>query len=52
MKKYVAFSPLLPETLSLGLSVSWNPKNQGVSLRDFLTLLRESRKRIQNSGGS
>ena len=50
--KGITFSPLLPETLSLGLSVSWNPKNQGVALRDFLNLLRENRKRIQSSGGS
>jgi len=48
----LSFSPLLPATLSMGLSVAWNPTNKGVILQDFLTLLRENRKRIQRTAGS
>lgn len=49
--KGIAFSRLQPSTLSLGLSVAWNPKREGVALRDFLALLRENRPKIQRSGG-
>jgi DNA-binding transcriptional LysR family regulator len=48
----LSFSPLLPATLSMGLSVAWNPNNKGVILQEFLTLLRENRKRIQRTAGS
>ena len=48
----LSFSPLLPATLSMGLSVAWNPANKGVILQDFLTLLRENRKRIQRTAGN
>lgn len=43
----ITFSKLVPNHLSLGLSVAWNPKNQGPALHDFLALLRENRERIQ-----
>lgn len=43
----ITFSKLIPDHLSLGLSVAWNPKNQGPALHDFLALLRENRERIQ-----
>jgi DNA-binding transcriptional LysR family regulator len=46
----LTFSTLLPNELSMGLSVAWNPRNQGPALQDFLTLLRENRKRIQRGG--
>jgi DNA-binding transcriptional LysR family regulator len=48
--KGLTFSPLTPNTLSLGLSVAWNPRNTGVALNDFLALLRENRGRIQRLG--
>jgi len=48
----LSFSPLLPATLSMGLSVAWNPSNKGIVLQEFLTLLRENRKRIQRTAGS
>ncbi len=50
--KGLAFSTLAPNTLSLGLSVAWNPRNKGAALKDFLELLRENRSRIQKNGGS
>jgi DNA-binding transcriptional LysR family regulator len=43
----LVFKTLIPNELSLGLSVAWNPRNQGPALQDFLALLRENRKRIQ-----
>ena len=49
--KGLAFSELSPNTLSLGLSVAWNPRNEGAALNDFLSLLRENRSRIQKRGG-
>lgn len=50
--KGLSFSELLPNRLSLGISVVWNPSNQGVALGDFLSLLRENRGKIQRSGGN
>jgi DNA-binding transcriptional LysR family regulator len=50
--KGLSFSTLLPNTLSLGISIAWNPANQGVALQDFLSLVRENRPRIQRSGGN
>ena len=44
------FSKLVPSTLSLGLSVAWNPRNEGPALHQFLALLRENRKRIASTG--
>jgi len=48
--KGLAFSRLLPDELSLGVSVVWNPANQGPALHDFLTLLRENKERIGRTG--
>jgi DNA-binding transcriptional LysR family regulator len=50
--KGLAYSALTPKQLSMGLSVAWNPKNQGVALQEFLELLRENSEKIQRSGGS
>ena len=50
--KGLSFSTLLPATLSMGLSVAWNPANKGIILQDFLTLLLENRKRIQRTAGN
>ena len=44
------FSKLIPNTLSLGLSVAWNPRNEGPALHQFLGLVRENRKRIASTG--
>ena len=48
----LSFQKLVPNTLSLGLVVAWNPRNTGPALLDFLTLVRENRDRIQRSGGN
>ena len=50
--KGLAYRALLPNRLSLGISVVWNPNNMGVALGDFLGLLRENRSKIQKSGGN
>lgn len=48
----LAYRPLMPNRLSLGLSVVWKGNNHGVALADFLALLRENKERLQRSGGS
>ncbi len=50
--KGLAYSPLIPNKLSLGLAAAWNPRNKGVALHEFLELLRENRAKIQRSDGS
>jgi DNA-binding transcriptional LysR family regulator len=50
--KGLSFSTLLPNTLSLGVSIAWNPANQGVALEEFLSLVRENRQRIHRSEGN
>ncbi len=50
--KELSFQKLVPNILSLGLVVAWNPHNEGPALQDFLTLVRENRERIQRSGGN
>jgi DNA-binding transcriptional LysR family regulator len=50
--KGLAYSSLVPNTLSLGLAAAWNPRNQSVALEAFLELLRENRAKIQGSDGS
>ena len=47
----VAFCPLIPETLSVRISVVWNPRHTGPALEAFLELLRENKERIQRTGG-
>ena len=47
----LSFSKLVPNQLSLGLAVAWNPRNEGPALQDFLNLLRENKEKIQRSGG-
>ncbi len=47
----LAFCRLQPETLSLGLSAVWNPRQVGPALEAFLQLLRENKERIQRTGG-
>jgi DNA-binding transcriptional LysR family regulator len=43
----LAFRPLGPGLLSLGIAAVWNPKNEGAALIEFLRLLREHRDRSQ-----
>jgi DNA-binding transcriptional LysR family regulator len=50
--KGLSYSPLVPNTLSLGISLAWNPGNQGVALQEFLSLVRENKQRIQRTGGN
>jgi DNA-binding transcriptional LysR family regulator len=50
--RHLVFQKLVPNSLSLGLVVAWNPRNEGPALLDFLTLLRENKVRIQRSGGN
>jgi DNA-binding transcriptional LysR family regulator len=42
----LAFRPLGPGALSVGLAAVWNPRNEGPVLMEFLRLLREHRDRL------
>ncbi len=48
----IVFRALKPETVQVGLSVAWNPQNEGVIQQDFLKLVRANKERIQRSGGN
>jgi DNA-binding transcriptional LysR family regulator len=48
----VVISPLVPETLYMGLAIAWNPENEGPIQRNFLRLVRENKERIQRANGS
>ena len=48
----VVFCALRPETVRVGLFVTWNPENTSVVQHDFLELVRANRSRIQRSGGN
>ncbi len=48
----VIFSPIVPQTLHIGLAVAWNPENEGPILQDFLRLVRDNKDRIQRTHGS
>jgi DNA-binding transcriptional LysR family regulator len=48
----VVMSPLVPQSLHLGLSVVWNPKSEGPIQQNFLRLVRENKDRIQRSNGN
>jgi DNA-binding transcriptional LysR family regulator len=48
----VVISPLIPQTLHVGLSVAWNPHNEGPVQQDFLRLVRENKDRIQRTNGN
>lgn len=48
----LVFSDLLPETAHVGLSVAWNPANDGPVLHDFLQLVRKNKDRIWRTRGS
>jgi DNA-binding transcriptional LysR family regulator len=48
----VVTSPLVPQNLYMGLSVAWNPRNEGPIQQDFLRLVRENKDRIQRTNGN
>jgi DNA-binding transcriptional LysR family regulator len=48
----VAFSPLTQQDLHMGLTVAWNPANEGPVQQNFLRLVRENKNRIQRSHGN
>jgi DNA-binding transcriptional LysR family regulator len=48
----VVISPLVPKSLYMGLTVAWNPENEGPIVQDFLRLVRENKDRIQRSNGN
>jgi DNA-binding transcriptional LysR family regulator len=48
----VVISPLVPQSLYMGLTVAWNPENEGPIVQDFLRLVRENKDRIQSSNGN
>lgn len=50
----LVFSELQPwiRTASVGLSLAWDPLNEGPVVRDFLSLVRENKDKIQRSGGN
>jgi DNA-binding transcriptional LysR family regulator len=47
----VVFAKIEPETTHIGISIAWNPENEGPIQRDFLKLVLANKDRIQRSGG-
>ena len=47
----LTFASLAPQTLHIGVSVAWNPENEGPIQRDFLELVMQNKERIRESGG-
>lgn len=47
----VTFATIEPETTHIGISIAWNPENEGPIQRDFLSLVLANRERIRESGG-
>jgi len=47
----VTFAKIEPETTHIGISIAWNPENEGPIQRDFLKLVLANKDRIQRSGG-
>ncbi len=43
---------LIPQTAHVGISVAWNPANEGPIQRGFLDLVRENKELIQRTQGS
>jgi DNA-binding transcriptional LysR family regulator len=48
----VVFCPLVPQVTNVGLTVAWNPRNEGPIQQDFLRLVRENKDRIEKSNGN
>ena len=47
----VVFAPLAPDSTDIGISITWNPENEGPIQRDFLKLVMANKERIRESGG-
>jgi len=47
----VTFATIEPETTHVGISIAWNPENEGPIQRDFLKLVLANKERIRESGG-
>ena len=45
----VVFLELKPHTTHVGLSIAWNPQNEGPVVRDFLKLVRANKDRIRKT---
>ncbi len=45
----LAFVEILPRTAHVGLSIAWNPRNDGAVVQDFLRLVRANKERIRQS---
>ena len=45
----IVFQELQPRTTHVGLSLAWNPRNEGKVVRDFLKLVRANKDRIRKS---
>jgi len=45
----LVFAEILPETVSVGLSIAWNPRNEDPVLMNFLRLVRANKDRIRKS---
>ena len=48
----VVISPLVPQKLYMGLSVAWNPENEGPILAGLSAPGRENKDRIQRTNGN
>jgi DNA-binding transcriptional LysR family regulator len=45
----IVFAEVLPETAHVGLSISWDPRNEGPVVRNFLRLVRADKERIRSN---
>ena len=45
----LVFAEILPETVHIGISVAWNPRNEDPVVMDFLRLVRANKDRIRKS---
>jgi len=48
----VTFATLEPETTHIGISIAWNPENEGPIQREFLKLVLANKERIRRSAGN
>ncbi len=45
----LAFAEIMPETTSVGLSVAWDPRNEGPVVQNFLRLVEANKERIRGN---
>jgi len=43
----LVFAEIAPQTAHIGLSIAWNPRNQGPIVQNFLRLVRANKERIR-----